>query len=222
MSPDPNRWDRGTRSPADLRHLFPLPAAYAPDDSPSSGGASTPSAGSPGDAVVADGAAEGEEEDCTEDEDAEVITDAKVKKLHEEAKTWRRKFREAEAKVKTLEETTTTDRLAGENRTLRLRLAFERAGGGLRDVEAAWRLADDDLAGVEVKDGTVDTERVAAIVQHVLDRYPYLAAEDEPEDLPKDAFPLEASGRPTSGRKKNQQGPDLAALAKKFPALRNW
>lgn len=90
-------------------------------------------------------------------------------------------------------------------------------------MEAAWKLADDDLASVEAKDdGSVDTDRVTAIVDHVLDRYPYLAAEEEErEEQPKDAFPLEASGRPTSGKRKAQQGSDLSALAKKFPALRN-
>ncbi len=207
--------------PFDLRDLFPSAAAYAPDDAPSSSGGASSSAGSqPDDAEPAsEGGAAGEEDD------EEVIRDPKSKALHDEAKTWRLKFKEAEAKVKTLEETNNSDRLTVENRTLRLRLAFERAlsDSGCQDVEAAWKLAEEGLAAVEVKeDGTLDTSKVGTIVNHLVEKHPYFFSwPDEQEQNPaKDTFPAEASGRRTDGMTKGRGVPAGAALYKKFPALR--
>lgn len=219
---------KGTHpDPFDLRDLFPFPAAYAPDDAPpsSSGGASSSDGSQPeSDLPSPDGGAAEEEED--DRADAEVIRDPKSKALHEEAKQWRLKFKEAEAKVKTLEESNNTERLAAENRTLRLRLAFERAlaSTGCQDVEAAWKLAEDGLSAVEVKDdGTLDTNKVGTIVNHIVEKHPYFFSwpdEQDQDDKQRDAFPLEPSGRRTDGKKKSRGTNHTAALYAKYPALR--
>ncbi len=210
--------------PFDLRDLFPSTAAYAPDDEPSSS-----SAGSEPDDLSPSGGAAGEGEDTEPDDEGdqaeEVIRDPKSKALHDEAKTWRLKFKEAEAKVKTLEETNNSDRLTVENRTLRLRLAFERAlsGSGCQDVEAAWKLAEEGLAAVEVKDdGSLDTSKVGTIVNHLVEKHPYFFSwpDEQEQEQAKDAFPAEASGRRTDGQRKGRGVDAGAGLYAKFPALR--
>jgi len=212
-------------SVTDLRHLFAFPAAYAPSDAPSSPGGdeAPPSPAGPSGGAAGEGGKPGALQDDDEGaDDAEHIKNPDAKRLSEEAKTWRLRFREAEGRIKDLEGSKDVERLTGENRTLRLRLAFERCGTGLRDLDAAWKLAQDDLAAVEVKDdGTVDTGRVAEIVGYVLDRYPYLAevTEAEEPDVPA-GEEFGPSGRPTNGRKRGQVATDLTALQRKFPALR--
>ena len=208
--------------PFDLRDRFPSTAAYAPGDAPSSssGGASSSAGSQPDDAEPASEGGAAEEED-----DGEVIRDPKSKALHDEAKTWRLKFKEAEAKVKTLEETNNSDRLTVENRSLRLRLAFERAlsGSGCQDVEAAWKLAEEGLSAVEVKaDGTLDTSKVGTIVNHLVEKHPYFFSwpDEQEQGAAKDAFPAEASGRRTDGQRKGRGVDAGAALYNKFPALR--
>ena len=213
--------------PFDLRDLFPSTAAYAPDDAPSSSGGASSSAGSELDDLSPSGGAAGEGEDTEPDDEGEpeVIRDPKSKALHDEAKTWRLKFKEAEAKVKTLEETNNSDRLTADNRLLRLRLAFERAlsGSGCQDVEAAWKLAEEGLAAVEVKaDGTLDTSKVGTIVNHLVEKHPYFFSwpDEQEQEQAKDTFPAEASGRRTDGQRKGRGVPAGAALYAKFPALR--
>lgn len=142
------------------------------------------------------------------------------RKLSQEAKKWRRKFREAEARVQELEGT------AGEKeevRSLRLRLAFERAARTvhLEDLDAAWKLAEEDLKVVDVhNDGTVDTDRLGDVVAHVAHRYPYLVHEDETASEGYHPPPSSPSGRPMNGRKVKSSGLDADALAQRFPALR--
>lgn len=143
------------------------------------------------------------------------------RKLSQEAKKWRRKFREAEARVKELEGTAGVKE---EVRSLRLRLAFERAARTvhLEDLDAAWKLAEDDLSLVDVHDdGTVDTDRLGDVVAHVAHRYPYLVEEaSEGTSESHDPPPSSPSGRPMNGRKKTKSQLDAEALAQRFPALR--
>lgn len=142
------------------------------------------------------------------------------RKLSQEAKKWRRKFREAEARAKELEGTTPTK---DEVRSLTLRLAFERAARTvhLEDLDAAWKLAEDDLKLVDVHDdGTVDTDRLGDVVAHVAHRYPYLVEEEETASEGYDPPPSLPSGRPMNGRKRIKSQLDAEALAAKFPALR--
>ncbi len=145
------------------------------------------------------------------------------RKLSQEAKKWRRKFREAEARVKELEGTAGVKE---EVRSLRLRLAFERAARTvhLEDLDAAWKLAEDDLKVVDVQeDGTVDTDRLADVVAHVAHRYPYLVEEEQASSDRSEGYdppPSLPSGRPMNGRKKTKSQLDAEALAQRFPALR--
>ncbi len=133
---------------------------------------------------------------------------------------WRQRAEEAEAK-------------AGDTvRTLRLELSFERLAtrAKITDIEAAWRLVEDDLKAVTVDEGQVDAERMQQIVDHVVERYPYLRddyapqkdteGEGDPPSSPSGTSTNAASGRPVNGRRRSDAGADFGALARKFPALR--
>ena len=195
----------------DLRGEFAAAAAWAPpeEDPP----APAPPAPSPGDdsAPPADVAGEGEPV-----EGEEPPENPALKKLSDEAARHRVRAKEAEAKA---------EGLAAQVRSLTLRIAFNALAGDaeLNDLDAAWKLAADDLTVVDVaEDGTVDTERLAQIVAHVAERYPYLASAPAPATSPSaDAFPpTEPSGRQTNGPRKQTNGLNVALLESKFPALR--
>lgn len=68
----------------------------------------------------------------------------------------------------------------------------------------------------------MDAERMQQIVDHVVERYPYLrddyapSTEGDPSSSPSVSS---ASGRPVNGRRRSDAGADFGALAKKFPAL---
>ncbi len=164
------------------------------------------------------------------DNDNQDVDNPRLKQLSDEAgkyrrkmKEWRKRAEEAEAKV--------GDANAGETvRTLRLELAFERLAtrAKITDFEAAWRLVEDDLKAVNINDdGVVDAERMQQIVDHVVERYPYLRddyapAKDSDGDPPSSPSGTSsgASGRPVNGRRRSDAGADFGALARKFPALR--
>lgn len=116
-------------------------------------------------------------------------------------------------------------------RTLRLELSFERLAtkAKVRDIEAAWKLVGDDIRAVTVDDdGVVDAKRMGEIVDHVVERYPYLRDDyapstDEASSLSPSGQSTStegASGRPMNGRRKQTGATDFGALSKKFPALR--
>lgn len=160
-----------------------------------------------------------------DDNEGEQVEDPAKKRLSDEAAKYRRERNELRAQVEDL-----TRKVAGKQtnddyektiRSLRLELAWERAATGahISDIEAAWRLAADDLAGVKVEDGKVDTERLQQIVDHVAQRYPYLTDDYAPDDA-NVVTATSPSGRPVNGKKDSQLGTDRRALEKKFPALR--
>lgn len=202
----------------DLRFSFHDRSTFAPADD------TVPSpAAEPGPVLPDDAAGEGGDNEPDELNDDE-IKNPRLKELSDEAAKWRRKYRKAQERASELENVAADEAVREENRSLRVRLAWERAttNARLRDADAAWALAQDDLQAVEITDGKVDTNRIGEIVNHVIKRYPYLVAEDEPETQVADGFPdTQPSGRRTDG-KVRQQGAavDLAALQRKFPALR--
>ena len=195
----------------DLRGAFSAPARWAPpeEDPP----APAPPAPSPDDDGEASADVAGGGDPVEGEEPPE---NPALKKLHDEAARHRVRAKDAEAKA---------EGLAGQVRSLTLRIAFNTLAGEaeLTDLDAAWKLAADDLTVVDVaEDGTVDTERLGQIVAHVAERYPYLASAPAPAIPAKtDAFlPTEPSGRPTNGRRaKWPDGLDAARLEAKFPAL---
>ncbi len=195
----------------DLRNLLVLPGAWAPpEEDPAEPAPPVPSpdddSSSPAD-VAGEGDQEGDEPPANPE----------LKKLHDEAARHRVRAKEAEAKA---------EGLAGQVRSLTLRIAFNALAGDaeLTDLDAAWKLAADDLTVVEVaEDGTVDLGRLAQIVAHVAERYPYLASAPAPATpASTDTFPsTEPSGRLTNGKRKSTGGLDIARLEAKFPALRH-
>lgn len=197
----------------DLRGAFAAPASWAPPDEDPPPAEPEPSPDDDGTAEPTNGVA-GEGEGQGSDE-GEPPDNPELKKLHDEAARHRVRVKDAEAKVEGLTE---------QVRTLTLRLAFNGLAGDaeLTDLDAAWKLAADDLRAVEVaEDGTVDTSRLGQIVQHVADRYPYLTSSPPPATTTStDAFPpTEPSGRSTNGRR-HRSDPSMALLEAKFPALR--
>ncbi len=153
------------------------------------------------------------------------VADPDKKRLSDEAARYRRERNELRAQVEELtrkvEGKQTNDNYERTIRSLRLELAWERAATAahISDIEAAWRLAADDLAGVKVEDGKVDTERLRQIVDHVAQRYPYLTDDYAPGD-PNVVTATSPSGRPMNGKKESNVGTDRRVLEKRFPALR--
>lgn len=203
-----------TKTVIDLSPAFArMVSVFAPDgegdDDPS------PAADSDDDVSLPDDAAgEGDEET----DDTEPVKNPKQKAASEEAKRYRLKLRQAEARIKELEDGSASDELRAENAELRLRLAFNDACHDYKvtDREAVWRLAGDDLKTIVEDDGTVSSERLEAVVRSVVTRYPHFTEDEAPEpDLP-----TEPSGRQTNNARKSSSASDLEALRKKFPALR--
>lgn len=207
----------------DLRPAFaaaPGVTAFAPGDEDT--GSPSPAAD---DAVVVGGDDAAGEGDGSDD-----LNNPRIKKLSDEAGKHRRLRKEAiaraeaaEARVAELEGSRASEELQAENRTLHLRLAWERATAGkFKDTDAAWKLADDDLAAVTMNDaGEVDLERLGEIIVHVAERHPYLVAVDKPaNETPSSPWPDGGSDTGKPPARKMGQGVDKATLTKRYPALR--
>jgi hypothetical protein len=127
------------------------------------------------------------------------------------AKAERERADAAEAKAGTLKSTV---------RDLTAQVAFFRdAARTIDDLEAAWKLADRSALTLS-DDGEV--EGVDEVLASLIERYPYLKAKPAGDVDPglTEKFPaLIPSGRPTNGKRRNDEGVDVKALAKKFPAL---
>lgn len=207
----------------DLRDTFGLARVFAPD--PSSG-PSLPDDDDEPDPPSAEDTENHDSDDTAgggegQDEDDEPIDNPELKALHDEAAKWRRQFRDAQERIQQLEDEHGAEALRAENRELRLRLAFERATGEFRDVDAAWKLAQDDLTTVDVdEDGTVDANRIGEIANALAQRHPYLVEPpDDATDGPQPP-PAAPSGRPVNGRRTKTGTDAPSALERKFPALR--
>lgn len=175
-----------------------------------------------------DGSADnaGGEDDGQEGDNDNGSDNPRIKQLSDEAAKYRRERNEARQQLNELKSG------KGGNqedtvRTLRLELSFERLAtrAKITDIETARRLVEDDLKGVKVEDGKVDGDRMQQIVDHVVERYPYLrddyspqkdTGEADPPSLPSDQS---TSGRPVNGRRRSDAGIDARAIAKKYPAL---
>lgn len=107
-------------------------------------------------------------------------------------------------------------------------LAFVKAAAaeGVKDVEAAWKLADREMLRWEQEgdDNPPQLTGVEEAVAKVLDRYPYVAGEarstdgDDEDDRVRPPSAT-TSGRATNGPKKGTKELDRGYLERKFPAL---
>jgi hypothetical protein len=179
-----------------------------------------------------DGEEEEEEHKPKLDKHGKPIRDSRIKELSDEAAKWRKKFREAEARVIELEGEGKQKKRSQsfvdgqELREARLESAFVRAVFEHRDsidLEAAWDLATYkgflDAVTVDDDDGTVDSDTMTEALERLIDRYPYLidgksepSGENEDEPKPKTRHPVQRHGGKKIG--------DRASLEKRFPALR--
>lgn len=163
------------------------------------------------------------EEDSDEpDDDADKIRDAEKQALSREAGKWRKRFREAEARIAELQQERANSEVVAALRDARLETAFLRAvleRGELLDLDTAWDLARirGFLDPVTVSDAG-EVEGMPDALDKVLGRYPWLT--EDPlagEDPDRDARRRSASP-PT--RKRGRAEPSRDALQDKFPALR--
>lgn len=192
------RWNPAPGA-TDLRHAF-IHARFMDDGEPPE-----PTPAAEPDQAPAGGAAGAPEAE------PEPPGNPEAKRLSDEAARYRHRAKDAEAKV---------DDLTGQVRTLTLRLAFTTAAhaANLTDTDAAWKLAADDLRVLDVADdGTVDTDRLTQIVDHVTNRYPYLAT--TPAPAAADQFPPPRTPG-DAGRRGKIGDLNVATLEAKFPALR--
>jgi len=201
--------------PFDLRQAFTTDTAWSSETDEARPAPEPPAENDTTDDAAGDDEQEGEAGDQLTDDE---IKNPRVKALSDEAAKHRNRAKQAEDQATTL--TAEVAALTDQVRTLRLQVAFSAAAhsAGLTDTDAAWKLAAEDLTAVTVADdGNIDIERISAIVQHVAERYPYLATAPTPSA--RDAFPAEASGRPI-GRKASAGSISQASLEARFPALR--
>jgi hypothetical protein len=157
------------------------------------------------------------DDDSTAGEDTDV-RDPDKQRLSQEAAKWRRKFREAEARLKEMKDDTSMPEAL---RAARLEAAFLRevlARDERVDLETAWDLANARGYLDPVKltdDGAV--EGMVEAFDRLLGRYPYLADDEDDEPAP-DQQPAPKI-RPPGGRA-SRQDLGVAGLRDRFPALR--
>lgn len=199
----------------DLTTAFNLTRLFSPEPEPPSGDEDgEPSPDDSDDGHGSDDSGEGSGDDGNDDD----VDNPRIKELSDEAAKWRRQFRAAEERIKALVDANGAEALQTENRELRIRLEFERAGGDFTDLEAAWILAQQHLPTVKTDDdGTPDAARVREIAAYVAKHHPYLVGAPEGAER---ATPTEPSGRPANGKRKSSQGATQQVLESKFPALR--
>lgn len=221
-------------NPFDLRRSFTILSSFAPDD------------GNEGDEGNDDGDEEGSDEGSDEgseggDDNAD-IKDPEKKRLSDEAASWRKKFRDTEAKLSELaawkkeqedkgkDEVTKTSEALAEVTQERdtFRGAYEEAAtqllvfkaandAGVTDVKYLTFLLTEDGA-LELNDeGNIDglTDNIAKLIK----ANPKLAASGSDDDE-NDEGSDKTSGRAMNGKKPKKDEATLAKLADKFPALR--
>jgi hypothetical protein len=148
---------------------------------------------------------------------------AEVKKLRMEAKKRRLENKDLKARLAELDGSGSKD-LAKENRELRLRLEFERAGrhSGLEDVAAKdlFKIAKDDLATAMDDDGKIDKDKLRTIVESSLDQHPWAKAngsgDGDDDDTPHSSVNTTGAG---VARGKPRPAQNKQALIDRFPAL---
>lgn len=151
------------------------------------------------------------------DDDEEVQSVPKLKKLHDEAKEWRHKYRRLEAEMAERGEPADVD-------ALRIQAEFfKHAARDVVDLDAAMKLAD--LSAVTINDDGNVTGMADAVAE-VCRQYPFLA--DDPDAWDEDPrtrttdVPAESgSGGSPSNRRRPAGGRSNTpkALMEKFPAL---
>jgi hypothetical protein len=191
-------------------------ACFAPDEPSPSPAADT--GNEPPDGAAGDG--EGTDELDNEDEATDEAKVSRVKELSDEAAKWRRKFREANDRIDTLEKGNADEALKVENQDLRLRMAFndECHAHDVSDRDAIWKLAGDDIRVAVNEDGTVDPARLRTVVGSLVERYPHFVKDEGPDWEPPTGPP---SGKRTDGKVRSMEnGTPSATLMQKFPALR--
>lgn len=211
----------------DLRGAFLqalVHGAFAPEEPSPSPAADTDDAadGAAGDG----GGADDDDELDTEVSDKKRLSDeaGKYRRLRNEERVLREaaeaKAKEANERIKALEEGQASEALKVENQDLRLRIAFndECHHHEVSDRDAIWKLAGDDIKVVVNDDGTVDVERLRTVVGSLVERYPHFVKDDAPEFVVPDGPP---TGRRTDGKMRHGgDGTTSTVLLQKFPALR--
>jgi hypothetical protein len=160
-----------------------------------------------------------DDEDEEPDPDKKRPRDPEKQKLIDEARKWRLKFREAEAKLKDVGD---QEPIRDALRTARLELSFLRTAmehdDPIADLETAWDLGTArgyfDTVKIE-DDGTVAGMDEA--LDRLLERYPYLIdSDDDEEPEPPVSRP---SPRPIGQGRKAGAAVGDASLEKRFPLL---
>ncbi len=180
---------------------------------------------------------EDEDEEPVEDEDEDQDEDRAPPQPGKREAKFRKRAKEAERQLRAVQ--AELDQLKSSApkeegiRALRAELAFVKAAtrSGVTDPEAAWKLADQSVIVDSWDDDEQTFDAIDEVLGKVLDRYPYLAGDDDEDDerptrvQPPPSGALEAhtsptSGKPTNGPKKGSQGIDRSFLEKKYPSLR--
>ncbi len=165
-----------------------------------------------------------EEEDSSEEDEQPARTAREAAKYRKRAKDYKRKLQEAEQEIAKLKSGKTEEKGDDDNdglRLLRAENAFLKAAvaKGI-DPDAAWKLADQPAIIASWDDNDQTFTGIGDSLQQVVERYPYVAGNEDKED--RVTFPPRAStsGKPTNKRKQVGNKLDRAYLEKKYPALR--
>jgi len=148
----------------------------------------------------------GDDEQST---DSDVIRNPEQKHASEEAARYRIAAKAERQRADEAEQRAT--KAERSLRTLALRSRFNDAAyeANVTDVDAAWKLAESELASITIDDdGEVDARELAAVIREVARRHPAVVGAN-----------LMPSGRPPN-RRRLDEDLDTEALGQKFPALR--
>ncbi len=181
---------------------------------------------------------EDSEQDENSEQEQEQPAGKREAKYRKQRNAARAQLRKAQQELAALKANPKDDKRARRvQREAAEELAFVKAAAaeGVQDVEAAWKLCDRDL--LTWKEDDDDGPRLSGVedaLEHVLDRYPYIAGDgmggragagtggndDEDEDDDRVQPPgATTSGRATNGPRKGHKQLDRAYLATKYPAL---
>ena len=177
-----------------------------------------------------------DEDDAASDGEQEQAAGKREAKYRKQRNELRKQLRQAQQELAVLKDKDAGDPKADKRarraqREAAEELAFVKAAAaeGIQDVEAAWKLCDRDLLTWEEDDDDgPQLDGIEDALEHVLDRYPYVASDrsrgrtedDDDEDDDRVQPPRSStSGKPTNGPRKGHKPLDRAYLATKYPAL---
>ncbi len=140
-------------------------------------------------------------------------------RYRERAKDYKRKLKEAEQEIAKLKSGKDDDNDG--LRLLRAENAFIKAAvaKGI-DPDAAWKLADQPAIVASWDDNNQTFTAIGDSLEQVVERYPYVAGNEDKEDRVTFPPPASTSGKPTNKRRQAGHKLDRAYLEAKYPALR--